>query len=143
MAWLQPQLARERPDTFEQTVRVGKKDILQSRGGPYISAVNLLQGLDRHFAFGDHVLELGILGFQGTKTLDLGRVEGNEFLAPDIDRLLAELVLARDLGDRTRPRHGPSGRPGAGHALEPRRLQFCVHAHRWLISWSTASRGRS
>lgn len=42
MALGQPPLTRERPDTFTQTVLVQPTKALQIRGGPYISAKNVV-----------------------------------------------------------------------------------------------------
>lgn len=66
-----------------------------------LSAVDFLQGIDRHLAFGEHPLEPCDLGFQGPQALDVAGLQDSELLAQDVDRLLADLVLARRVGDRT------------------------------------------
>jgi hypothetical protein len=61
MAWLQPQLTRERPDTFKQTVVVGSSPKLATAGRPYISLDDVLQHLLVERQIRDDPLELAIL----------------------------------------------------------------------------------
>src|SRR5690606_27636631 len=90
------------------------------------------------FTLSDHALELRVLGFQGTKTFDVGRVERTELLAPDVDRLLADLVLARDLSDRTRIglaqdlHHLFFGEPALLHGLLATGAEAILSSYRWL-----------
>jgi hypothetical protein len=65
-----------------------------------LSAVDLLQGIDRHLALSEHALELPVLGLKRPQALQVSRLERSELLAPGVDRLFADLVLARDLSDR-------------------------------------------
>src|SRR5690606_3364382 len=73
------------------------------RSGPASSplfSVDLLQRLDGHVPLGPHPLELRILGFELPKPLHVGRIQLAEALAPAVQGLLVDLVLAGDLGHR-------------------------------------------
>src|SRR5690348_8596864 len=65
------------------------------------SAIDLLQGLDRHFPLGNHALELRVLGLELPQSLHIGGVKLAEAPPPDVDRLLADLVLLGHLRDGT------------------------------------------
>src|SRR5690606_526577 len=58
---------------------------------------------------GHHPLELRVLGFEFPKPLHVGRIQLAKPLAPAIQRLLADLVFAGDLGHR-RPVRLPQDR---------------------------------
>ena len=62
--------------------------------------VDLLEHVNGEFAFGQQLLEPGVLAFQGTQPLDVLRRELAEVLALGVDHLLADLVLLGRLGLR-------------------------------------------
>ena len=64
-------------------------------------SIDLLERVDRHLPFGDHALELGVLGLEFAKPLDVRGLHLAELRAPTVQRLFADLVLARYLGDRS------------------------------------------
>jgi len=65
-----------------------------------LSAVDLLEGVDLEIALGEDALELGVLALQAPEPFDVGGIESAEVTTPVVDRLLADLVLPRDLRDR-------------------------------------------
>jgi hypothetical protein len=64
-----------------------------------LSAVDLLERVDRHLALGQHALQACVLCLKATQFLDITGFEYAELLAPDVDRLLTDLVLARGLSN--------------------------------------------
>src|SRR5262249_38931676 len=64
-------------------------------------SVDLLHDIDLEIALGNELLELGVLGFELAKALNVGRIQLPESLAPGVDGLLADLVLLRNLGHWT------------------------------------------
>src|SRR5690606_19428280 len=70
------------------------------RASSPLFSIDLLERVDGHLPLGHHPLELRVLGFQLSQPLHVGRVQIAKPLAPAIERLLADLVLARDLGHR-------------------------------------------
>src|SRR5690606_22637264 len=74
-----------------------------ARSGPASSplfSVDLLERVDGHLSLGHHALELRVLGFKLPQPLHVRRVQLAEALAPAVQRLFADLVLAGDLGHR-------------------------------------------
>jgi hypothetical protein len=61
MAWLQPQLTRERPDTFKQTVVVGSSPKLATAGQTIHSANDVLKHLAIQRQVRHDLLQLRVL----------------------------------------------------------------------------------
>lgn len=76
-------------------------------GDSAFSAVDLLQRLDRHLAFGDHAFELDVLGFNSRNRFTSAGSSLPNPSSPSVNRLLA------DLGASWLPRRPGSYRPRA------------------------------
>jgi len=90
MAWLQQQPTRERPDTFTQTVVVTCLRTLHGRGGPYISADDVLQHLLVERQVDDDLLQPAVLFLKLTQSLHLRRHQAGVLLPPIVVRRLAD-----------------------------------------------------
>jgi hypothetical protein len=66
-----------------------------------LSPIDLLHCLDLKIPLRHEFFELRVFDFQGAQPFDIGWLQFPKSLAPSVYRLLAQLVLLRDLGDRT------------------------------------------
>ena len=82
--------------------RSARRRAQPARGVPAsspLSAVDFLHGVDLEIALGDELLQLRVLGFELAQTPDIGGLQFAETAPPGVDRLGADLVLFRDLGN--------------------------------------------
>jgi cytochrome bd-type quinol oxidase subunit 2 len=88
--------------------------------GPTIFSAEILQYVDVHCLLGHDLLQPRILSFQLFEAGDLGALHAAVLVAPAMQRLLADLQLARDLDERPPP-------DSAAHprlATSPNRMSF-------------------
>ena len=62
-----------------------------------LSAIDLLERIDLEIALGKDAFELGVLAFECSQSLDIGRFKAGEMTTPVVDRLLADLVSSAPL----------------------------------------------
>jgi len=66
-----------------------------------LSAIDLLERIDRLLALGQHPLQTCVLGLKAAQFLHIAGFKHAKLLSPDVDRLLTDLVLARGVGNRS------------------------------------------
>jgi hypothetical protein len=64
-----------------------------------LSAVDLLERVDRHLALCKHALQTSVFGLKAAQFLHVAGFEHAKLLSPNVDRLLTDLVLARGLSN--------------------------------------------
>jgi hypothetical protein len=91
--------SREAGYIYANSSRCSTKS-LQIRGGPYISAENVLDCRILQRQVGIHALQLGVLRLELTQPLELRHPGAAVFRFPVVVGCRADAVLARELGDR-------------------------------------------
>src|SRR5690606_35018166 len=81
-------------------VRTPTRPVPAAPAGSPLSAVDLLEQINVEIALSEQLLKLGVLDFQGFEALHVCRVQTGKVLAPDVDRLFADLVLLGRLRHR-------------------------------------------